>query len=417
MLHNSETHFKDNPTTNEEKNRRKSVAPAEFVCLPHNVLENPPISHRHTSARCQYVSRFEFSVLSALLVAARSTLDKERHRQALAAGKRTIKREKADHERYMAELREAIRCWRRHESVPLPIRHHTFEPSTTKPTKYKLALKFAGEAGYERHLKKLRRQPAPEVIAVELSRYVVLRLAGLATNGTNLRALDQALDRLMHPVGSDGGVLIGWQQLPANQLRLQVRGHWLPNGHYQQVPMPLPMKSSTALSLYLFLHFVNPGRSFTKRGIDPKRLYKKLGIPIKHGRAAAIRAFERAFDLVNAHVDLGDKKYVADFDGKTVIFRLGEKRRIKLKKQRIKLTKVTPASAPQPVDSAQPVAPTPEPEPVAAEQADSMLAKRERRARLEQRLAAHENLQEYLYAQRQRMMMLQWTPESEPQAD
>lgn len=54
---------------------------------------------------------------------------------------------------------------------------------------------------YHEEKQEQRKAPPPEVIAVTLTRYGLLRLAGLPKNGEYLNRLDAALDRLCEVVG------------------------------------------------------------------------------------------------------------------------------------------------------------------------------------------------------------------------
>lgn len=142
------------------------------------------------------------------------------------------------------------------------------------------------------------------MIPLVLSRYALLRLAGLVVCSANRRRLDAALDRLCRPVGDAehpaSPLPTDWQTTAAG-LDLQVSGEWL-EPPFAALPLPLPMlRSPNALSLYLFLQGIDT-RGIKAAVIQFVKLCQRLGIPFRHGAAYCGRKLDAALDVVNSHL-------------------------------------------------------------------------------------------------------------------
>ena len=176
------------------------------------------------------------------------------------------------------------------------------------------AIRSAGQTGYRRRKKAIRKRPAPKNITVEVSRSRLLRWAHLKTHGGGLKKLTSTLDRLTEPIAGNGqnwpAVLTRWEQLPSGRLRCQVSGQWIATGHFARVPLPLP-RSANAKALYLFLTAIRT-TSINKVDIGLEPLCERLGIPIYWGSSMASRAINRALDLVNEHLTTLDAEALED---------------------------------------------------------------------------------------------------------
>jgi hypothetical protein len=292
--------------------RKHSITP-DFVCLPNSILKDPPVHHTHTPARCCFLTPAQWSVACAVLVKARDAWVQERSRRSFIAGMRGIEHEKEDDARYRAEWEEVKAARKQGYKREAPLRHHSFGShgerdnlrSTFNPLEPRVAFIVAGSRFNKREYKKLTRKPAPEVVTIELSPYEILKLTGRHHNARKLRAVESVLDRLTQPIaaGREQGsfqhpsVLVAWCKLPDGKLSLLVdSGYWLPHEKYGQVPMPLPTKSPSGLALFMFLHFINPDEE-PRRGIEPQKLFDRLGIR----RRNAARYLDRALEVTNDH--------------------------------------------------------------------------------------------------------------------
>jgi hypothetical protein len=140
---------------------------------------------------------------------------------------------------------------------------------------------------------------------VERSRRGLLIASGLPSNGDNHHVIDAALDRLCKPIGQSDPILRSWKRLK-NGLRLEVNGLWL-NKPYERVPWPLPLRSPSALRLYLLLQTLDTRPSNTAT-TSIKNLCYKLGITTDWGGAVSQRILHKALEAVNAHLDTLDSK-------------------------------------------------------------------------------------------------------------
>ena len=134
------------------------------------------------------------------------------------------------------------------------------------------------------------------MIELTLTRYAILRGAGLPDNEINVRQLAGALDRLTNEVGPLPPLLIGVEKRHGT-VTLQISRSWLAPP-FGKVPLPLP-SAATALSLYLFVHAIDTGPS-NPRAISPDALLRRLGIATWWGQRDCQNTLDRALDTVNA---------------------------------------------------------------------------------------------------------------------
>lgn len=295
----------------------KFAAPL-YVCMSNFICQRPPIAHRGGDAKGR-VTPFEFAMLAGVLNAARATLSQQHFDRAWrAGGAPTIKQQRQHVKQFRDDWEETKRKRRRGASkqqAPAPRMRHAFpaaryyenenerneglgdrpDRNARRPLMRRKLIKAAGREGFKEELRRQRQAPAPDTLAVPVSRYTLLRCAGLADSGPNRAKIDAALDRLCQPIADTDGVLIKWRS-EKHGLQLQVRGAWL-NPPFERLPMPLP-KSANVLALYLWLNGINTGYVHRNGGIDCGRLFELLGLSWRR-----FRHLQRALDLVNAYLD------------------------------------------------------------------------------------------------------------------
>jgi hypothetical protein len=143
-----------------------------------------------------------------------------------------------------------------------------------------------------------------------VARRPLLMSVGLPVNGRSRARLKFALDRLRQPIAGRSPLLIDYT-LRSGRVQLAVAGEWLKvkKGKYKRVLLPLPLKSPTALALFLFLHAINTS-PINDTDIRLDRLYARLGIATskKKGHADFSYTLNRALKAVNDHVNRLDDK-------------------------------------------------------------------------------------------------------------
>ncbi len=137
----------------------------------------------------------------------------------------------------------------------------------------------------------------PDWIVVDVARTALLQATGLTLGARNIARLDEALTTLSRPIKIDGQEISPFCMVEKfeGKLLLSISGEWL-GLQYEKVPLPLPIKSSPATELLLWLQYINIYRS--KGDSDYKKLAEKFG----YDRAwLANRAIERALNYLNEH--------------------------------------------------------------------------------------------------------------------
>jgi hypothetical protein len=291
----------------------------KYVCLPYTVLHLPPIQHRHTPGRRHHISPFEYAVMSGLMIMSRAAWSDDKNRRAWAAGRDAIDQEHKLAESFKQDWRQTRRR-RRHgapyELAPTPKRRHTF----TNESKYKPMLprpesiERAGSEANRKYKEKRKKEPAPEIITVEQTRRGLLIASGLPSRGDNYNVIDAALDRLCEPIGPLPAVLTNWKLLNNGRVRLEVNGRWL-DLHFKKVPWPLPVRSPTALALYLWLQSIDTS-DMNQTTITLKSLSYKLGIA-NWGKSMDI--IHAAVEAVNTHLDTLNVKLLRKYNIKLPI--------------------------------------------------------------------------------------------------
>ncbi len=150
-----------------------------------------------------------------------------------------------------------------------------------------------GREAYRKAFKSFRWPTIP--VEIELSQRELFRIAGLSRNAANLHRLRAALDRLTLPTKQYlPPMLLTHGEAEDGYLRLEVNPQWVPRGGHDPVPWP-PPAAPIVLRLYLFC-FGTDQRSNTS--ISLETLYKRVGIPKRHGWQSLCRALKS----VNEHL-------------------------------------------------------------------------------------------------------------------
>jgi hypothetical protein len=296
---------------------KQTKQPLLYLTISRYLCEYPPIWHRHTRDPDALIA-FEFAIAMGVIAAARAEWSSGMQDRAYAAGAKAIEREKALSLAFKKEWRDVNAQRRRGNNPAIPKRQHTFdaefaytshnllfadgeERTLWRPIPTPEALRRAGSDANKRRLRRLRQKPAPAQITVDITRRQLLCMSGVATGGHSHRRLDAALKRLTH-IG-DVPIVAAVETLPDGRLRLTVSGQWL-NLPFVKVPWPLPIRSPTALALYLFLQAVRTD-IMNKKSIASENLYERLGIATRGQHPAArARTLKHALKIVNDHLNL-----------------------------------------------------------------------------------------------------------------
>ncbi|MGY4176772.1 hypothetical protein ACVIHH_002063 [Bradyrhizobium sp. USDA 4518] len=253
------------------------------------------------------MSPFEIAIIGTLMSLTRQQHGENNHQRALAAGAKGIERELAFDKTFADDWAEVKALRRKGDAAPAPMRQHVAPTFTLqeghstapryKPVNMGKALRNAGHHTYRQAKKRRRRAPMPDWIVVDVARTALLQAAGLTLGARNIARLDEALKTLSSPIKIDGEETPPFCVLEKfeGRLLLSISGEWL-SWQYAKVPLPLPIKSSTATELLLWLQYINIYRS--KGDSDYTRLAEKFG----YDRAwRANRAVERALNYLNEH--------------------------------------------------------------------------------------------------------------------
>jgi hypothetical protein len=256
----------------EEKERRaKSDAP-QYIFLPNELVNHPPIRHRGENVEVG-LSVYEFALAAACVFLARQNIASARHAHSWRKGRGTIRRQR----RNMAN-------W-----------HHL----SSSPTDF---IKESASYAYSDAKLAFDSAPNEKALTIEVSKTKLLRTANISRKGDNWARLEEALQRLTEPAGSFAPALRSWERLPTGKLRLNVDPKWVPQqeGYFTRVLWPLPTGGATILALYLFLSFLSAFKRERWTNISTEALHRRLGIPLS-GSVHAERSLDRALAGVNAH--------------------------------------------------------------------------------------------------------------------
>jgi hypothetical protein len=280
-----------------------------YVCLPMRLLKQPPIAHRGSNASAR-ISPFQCKLMSAVLAEAWAVVSDANFAKAWRKGGKDIASENALANQYKEDWQHVDQQRDRGQHAEAPERYHTFgrsddggwlshsyKPKAPRPK----ALKRAGRTGFWGRLKWLRRHGPTEPVWVEISCCRLLRSAGIAKKGTNLRKLEAVLDRLCQPVG--GGAqpseppLLLWKIAENGKLRLLVSAEWL-RPPFKPLPLPLP-NNATALALLLWLSGIRTDPFYAKQqAIGFRQLCQRLDLP-RWGDKVATDTIRAALNTVN----------------------------------------------------------------------------------------------------------------------
>jgi hypothetical protein len=204
-----------------ENAKRLKLKP--YVRLPRDLLSHPPIRHRHTDPSLHYLWTFEFGIMAAVIVVGSAQWHRQLHAKAFAySGKQ------------QRELHEEMEWKRAHRLAGIP----TKPPFDGRRQTARQMFEDLGSRKYRQsHLRRMQKG-APTTVTVEVSATTLLTCVGLANAGSNHRRLEAALDRLLKPVADRPPVLLGWDPLADNRVRLEVDGLWLfANELFKKVPL------------------------------------------------------------------------------------------------------------------------------------------------------------------------------------
>jgi len=256
----------------EEKERRaKSDAP-QYIFLPNEWLNHPPIRHRGENVEVGF-SVSEFALAAACAFLARQNKASVRHAHSFRKGRTTVRHQR----RNMAH-------WDHLSSSPTEL------------------MKEVASCAYGDGRLQFDLAPPDDALTIEVSKTKLLRTANISRKGDNWARLDDALQRLTERAGSFASALRSWERLPSGKLRLNVDPKWVPQqeGWFTRVLWPLPTGGATILALYLFLSFLSAFERERWTNISTEALNRRLGIPLS-GSAHAERSLNRALAGVNAH--------------------------------------------------------------------------------------------------------------------
>jgi hypothetical protein len=273
-----------------------------YVCIPRRLLLHPPIAHRGSDASAR-VTPFEFAVLTGILVEARAAASHVGHVKSFAAAGKDIALERTFGDEFDQDWKQTQRRRRHGQPAAAPERYHAwagedgpFDHSYKPRMKRAQALKRAGSVAYRRERKKLRRHPVDTTVTV--TRYALLRSAGLPNKGGNHRKLAGALDRLCKAVGGGDPPLLDWKEQEDGRLRLEVSRHWLQKP-YARLPLPLPRQPTVLAFLLFATAFSGPHFRSNKTSIGFSQLCDRLGVSLQWGSAVANRAVAAALNALN----------------------------------------------------------------------------------------------------------------------
>jgi hypothetical protein len=253
-------------------------------------------------ARHHDLDPVELVIVAGLLTAARFARGDELHAMAFGTGQKAIKKERRLADQHKSDWQKTHAIRRRGQFAPAPKRDHVHKLPTYKAGRTRKTLKAAGAFGYKHSKVHYRKRPPPDRVTLSISKSRLLTIAGLSRDGSNLARLNQALDKFCKPIKVDGcempPLLHSIEEQPSGKLLLDVSGDWLAM-QFIRVPLPVPTRSPVATALYLFLLCIPTG-PHEKGHASLKTLCQRIGINVKKWRQ---RAFDRALDIVNDHLE------------------------------------------------------------------------------------------------------------------
>ena len=291
------------PKSNEQQKR-----PA-YVCFPHQLCFNPPVAHRHTSAKQNLLTPFEFGVMAAILVAAGTEHRGQAHQHAHRYSGKMLdrKREGIKHSKNLRAVGAKTRYPFSVSEMSAGLGRADIERGNRAPAKK--IFKQAGQLKYHRRFHELLND-APLTIIAERTPSALLASVGLRLNGANHHRLDAALDRLLNPVANWPPVLIEWSRMKDGRISLSVSGEWLVLQAYKKLPLPLPLGSPTVLALFLFAVSLRTDDANT-RSSSLFSLFARLGLAYKRRSARTLYAtLDRAREAVNDYLTSLDPEMI-----------------------------------------------------------------------------------------------------------
>lgn len=289
--------------------------PEIVACLPHTTpsnLRRPPYA-------------IDLALISLLIAEARISLQTFAHEYAQRQGRKAIDTQarKIDyHKKQLSEWRAAQECG---EKVGPPPRREVVGKFMNGSDKADELVRSAGRIEYSKARRRARRKKPPKIVTVTFRslRQLIERLGLTATTYNRARVMESlqylSLISLDYESWHDPKVgKIHRMLLPPisqvyaksnSQVKLDINGQWVDtrNGFYAKVPLPIPTRSATTCNLYMRLWAFRWGIVGAQR-IAFGKLCEALGIQMDDSQDHITRAFYRALDQVNTHLQKLDRE-------------------------------------------------------------------------------------------------------------
>src|SRR6202035_537213 len=283
-----------------------------YVDLPNSVYKSPPIARRKGDDR-KCVEPFVFTVACSMLSSARTRSSKDDVKLARADGREAMKEQRRLIEEHSAAWHEYKRQTNAAPMLsikkPPSLPKYLFPYNGTKQVNPEKAIKLAGSAAYAASLRRRGALPANQTVV--LSHRDITRGAHLPSRGDySKQRVEQALDRLMLPVGHElGRVVESWKITDDGKLEVRLARNWLPllePGSYSRLPLSIPQHPA-ACALFIYCFGINTQRNYTHHTdrIELLKLCKILRITTRN-KAHAKRALIETLETVNDHLDKFD---------------------------------------------------------------------------------------------------------------
>jgi hypothetical protein len=267
-----------------------------YVRLPRDLLAQPPIRHRHTPASLNYLWPFDFGVMAAVIAVASTRWHGKLSSQAFADSGERQRQLHAEMER-----KRNLRLIGIKTRPAFDGRRMAFDGR--RMTSKEMFEQF-GSRAFQQSRSRRMRQGAPATITVTSTATALLTCVGLASNGDNRHRLERTLDRLLEPVAQRPPLLLGWERLADNRVRLEVDGLWLyADEVFKYLPRRLPLHAPTVLALFLFLSSLRWTKGNNRYDITFFALFERLGLRYsRQGHRRLSATLGAALDYINRYL-------------------------------------------------------------------------------------------------------------------